>query len=367
MKIGWIFPQKKMCGISFYSHKYVQTLNKYGDIVCIDPVDFLTNRIETIRILRQCGLVHIQYETAFFLGKSRDFYFDLCASIRCPIIVTIHEVYDRFPGVYPRESITGIYPLRLLKRRLYDFRHPYPTALTKHTSQGFRGRALCVHSLFQKELLLNKNPRLPAISVLPVPIGLPASAPAPSWDGHSTLCLTATGFISDSIDYNLLIATLALCEMPWKFTWIGTVRRPDDNQLLDTLREEIGRRGWVERFIITGAVSEEQRDALLGEAHIYCAFFKYKSSSESLATAIAARSMIVATSLPLTREMIAEFPLMVIAPSDSNEMAKALSRLATDKSLRESLDTALTAYSMKYSRERMAKHLNELYEQVIRK
>jgi glycosyltransferase involved in cell wall biosynthesis len=347
-----------------YSHKYVQALNEYANITCIDPEDFLRKRVITVAAMRQSRIVHIQYETSFFLVRHRDFYFNLCRCIRCPIVVTLHEVYDRFPGVFPRESLKAPYPLTPLKRLFYDLRHPYIAALTKHTKQGFFAQSLCVHSHYQKELLEKKNGRLPDISVLPLPVGPSSTAASFPWDGRSPLQLAATGFINDSFDFALLLATLEKCGPPWEFTWIGALRRPEDRPVMEKLESEIDRRGWSGRFRITGKVSEEKRDALLCAADVYCALFKYKSSSESLSLAIATRRRIVATSIPLTREMNAEFPLMVIAPSDPEEMAKAIERAATDKSLQASLDNAVTEYAQKYSSRRMAMRMNELYERV---
>jgi glycosyltransferase involved in cell wall biosynthesis len=134
---------------------------------------------------------------------------------------------------------------------------------------------------------------------------------------------------------------------------------------LEKLQKEIGRRNWLDRFAITGTVSKEKRDELLSKTHIYCAFFKYKSSSESLATAIGGRTMILATSLPLMREMSENFPIMIIAPSEPSEMAKAIRRMATEKALQESLGKALARYCNEYKRERTAGRLVSFYEKEI--
>jgi glycosyltransferase involved in cell wall biosynthesis len=365
MKIAWIFPVNKICGISFYSRSYVEALKPLIDIVCIDPDDFNLNKDKTIDLLKHCDLVHIQYETSFFLNGRKEFYSDLCASISCPIIVTLHEVYDQFPGVFPRDSIRGIPPLRIMKQWLYDSRHPYVTALTKHTKNSFSAKAILVHSGFQKDLLIKKSVKSEVVSVFPVPVSSKSKSPASPWSGNGTLQLASTGFVNDSFDYDLLMNALALCNLPWKFTWIGGVRRSDDQELFERLQKEIERRKWRDRFVITGILSKEQRDEILSRTHIYCAFFKYKSSSESLATAIGGRTMILATSLPLTREMFRRFPVMLLAPSEPLEMVGAIRRMANDKDLQVSLKKALTEYCNEYGRERMAGRLLSLYEKVF--
>ena len=75
--------------------------------------------------------------------------------------------------------------------------------------------------------------------------------------------------------------------------------------------------------------------------------------------------MILATSLPLTREMSEQFPVMVTAPSEPSEMVKALRRMATDKHLQASLGKALADYCNEYDRERTAARLAPFYEKEL--
>jgi glycosyltransferase involved in cell wall biosynthesis len=365
MKVAWIFPQKKMCGISFYSHAYVEALRPSVEVVCLDPDDFASRPAQTSGACNRCELVHIQYETSFFLKKNRDFYPDICSSIKRPLVVTLHEVYDQFPGVFPRDALTGPWPVLKMRQWLYDWRHPYVTALAKHTHLKFYSRVLIVHSRFQRDILARKGVSPDLVSVFPVPVGSNEPKAARPWNGNGPLNLAATGFVSDSYDYELLFDTLALCEFPWRFTWIGGVRRPDDRRVLEKIQREIDRKGWRDRFSVTGALSDAQRDELLGAAHVYCAFFKYKSSSESLATAIGGGTLVVATDMRLTREMSAQFPVMVITRPEPSEAAEAIRRVADDKALQESLRQALKDYCHEYSRERMARRLVSFYEKEI--
>jgi glycosyltransferase involved in cell wall biosynthesis len=223
-------------------------------------------------------------------------------------------------------------------------------------------RALLVHSRFQKDILAAKGIPPDSVSVFPVPVNSTVAKPAIPWNGNGYLNLASTGFISDSFDYELLFNTLDLCDLPWKFTWIGGVRRPEDHGLLEKLRREIDRRNWRDRFLITGTIPLEKRDELLSLTHIYCAFFKYKSSSESLATAIGARTLIVSTPIPLIREMTAQFPIMSLVPLDPALAAKAIEQLATDFKMQNDLRKALADYCHEYDRQRMARRLVSFYE-----
>jgi glycosyltransferase involved in cell wall biosynthesis len=362
MKVAWIFPQNKMCGISFYSHAYVDALKPLVDVVSVDPDDLVGRKAETIGIINKCDIVHLQYETSFFMRDNKDLYLKACASIRRPIVVTLHEVHDQFPGVYPRDNITGSFPLRNLKLWLYDRRHPYITALTRHTRKKFLSSAILVHSRFQKDILASKGVPPEMVTVLPVPVNPTTAHPATFWSGIGPLNLASTGFINDSFDYDLLFETLALCNLPWRFTWIGGVRRPDDQTLFKHIQGEIERRNWGDRFSITGTIPMDKRDTLLSQTHIYCAFFKYKSSSESLATALGSRALICSTSLPLTREITERFPVMTLIGRDASEAQLAIRRMATDSPVQENLKIAMDGYCQEYGRQRMARRLVSLYE-----
>ena len=366
MKICWIFPQNKLCGISFYSHKYVGALKKYADILCVDPDDVIDKKAEALSALRQSDIVHIQYETTFYLKSKRDCYPNVCAAITCPVVVTLHEVYDQFPGVYPREAITGKGLVRAIKEHFYDARHPYITALTKHSAAGFFADALFVHCAFQREILLKKGIPPEKIIVLPFPISPGKDTTELNWDRPPLIQLATTGFINDSFDYELLMETLEVCKLPWKFTWIGGVRRPDDRLLLKKIQNEIERRNWAGRFTITGEVTDKMRDEILGAAHVYLALFKYKSSSESLSVALGSRRLIVATELPLTREMNAEFPVMLLAPGKASEIAGAIERIVADARTRSALMEAMRRSTEKNSYDSIAQRLTKEYERVLR-
>jgi glycosyltransferase involved in cell wall biosynthesis len=365
MKIAWIFPQNKLCGISFYSHAYVEALKPLVDIVCIDPDDFRLHKKSIINHITQCSLVHIQYETSFFLNGNCDWYFELCHSIKSPIVITLHEVYGSVPGVFPRDTLQGIFPIKKMRQWLYDMRHPYVTALTKHTAAGYCAKRILVHCEFQKDILVQKGIKPEIIQVFPVPVNAQIASPAKPWTGSGPLRLASTGFVSGSFDYGLLFSTLEQCDLPWKFTWIGGVRREEDRKTLDRLHREIQRRNWTDRFVITGAISKENRDELVACTHVYCAFFLYKSSSESLATAIGARCLIVATPLSITREVTRRFPIMLIAPAQPQETALAIRQLATNIDVQKTLSYALAEYCGTYNRERMARQLTALYEREL--
>jgi hypothetical protein len=365
LKIGWIFQSDKMCGISFYAHKYVAALENLVTIIQIDPLDIILHKKEAMALLHQCDLVHIQYETSLFFYKNRDRYDELCNSIKCPIVVTLHEVYDDFPGVFPRRLVKGIAPVRAIKKIIYDLRHPVQTALTKHILRGFYAEKIFVHSNFQKEILIKKNIAPAKMIVLPFPVQNRQKESTLSWSKSETIHLGASGFINDSYNYDLLFESLALCDIPWRFTWIGGTRRPEDGSLLERINGEIKRRKWSDRFTITGVVTSEQRNGLIDGIHIYMALFKYKSSSGSLSVALGAKKIIIATSIPLTLEMTSEFPAMLVSPSNSADIAAEIKRIINSADVRTSLLDSVERYCEKYDSGNIAGQLVLEYERLI--
>jgi glycosyltransferase involved in cell wall biosynthesis len=99
--------------------------------------------------------------------------------------------------------------------------------------------------------------------------------------------------------------------------------------------------------------------------HIYCAIFKERSSSESLADAIASAKIIVATRIPLSEELVVQGPVLALAPKSPQETAELIAGLLSDGRRRRSMEQASSAYGKTYSYDECAKTLAALYERVI--
>jgi glycosyltransferase involved in cell wall biosynthesis len=166
-------------------------------------------------------------------------------------------------------------------------------------------------------------------------------------------------------NYDLLFAALERLVIPWTFTWIGGLRRPEDQPILDRVNAGISSRGWQDRFRVTGWVDDEERDRLLGECDVYCALFSARSSSESLATAMGAGCAVVATDLPLTRELAEDGVLRCVA-HDAALVAAEIGRLHRDDALRQSLTAACGRYAAGHTYQATATAMIDVYEGLIR-
>lgn len=367
MNVGWIAPLNKKCGIAFYSRKYANELLKHVKLVECDPDDFIHDKKRFAARLSECGCVHIQYDPSFFLHGRLDGYPGLCGQLKAKKIVTLHEIYGKAPGVFSREDIRGPWPLKAIKEVLWDRRHPHWAAFARHGRRSFFADAVVVHSQFQKDILTQKGIDEEEITVVPLPIKPRPGKKSRATGATATIVLGAAGFINPSYDYDLLVRVLGHIKGDWRFTWIGGPRRNDDTEILRGLQNEIDKRGWKQRFTVTGWVSDEERDRLLDEMNIFCAFFKERSSSESLADAIAAKMPIIATRIPLTLEMASFGPLLFLAPDKPEKTAEYISALLSDKERLYFAERAAAAYAEQFSYEECAKKLVHLYESVIGK
>jgi hypothetical protein len=362
MIIGWLYPDRERCGIAIYSRNYCNALNNYCQIVTINSDQLLNGDWHLYEQLEKCDCVHIQYETSFFLKNRSDHYFRILKHLKKPVVVSLHEVYEQFPGVFSRDNISGGKIVSPIKRWLYDYRHPYQTAFRHHLQASFGASRLLVHHRFQKAILENRHPSSCPVLVHPMPVYQDTSVLQPK--KTDTISLGATGFINPEYDYNLLFDTLAALTTNWKFTWIGGIRTAEHQYLLDSIKNEIESRNWTERFCITGWVSEETQSSHLSTIDIYLALFKNRSSSASIARALGARKLIIATDSEIVSEINNSFESDVIMNTKpvSNAVVEAIEIMINNKEVLSRYYQVIDQYVAKYNFNSMACSMFDIYK-----
>lgn len=369
MKIAWLFPVEQKCGISFYSQEYIHSLKEFNKIETFDVYSCLQDINSSAKRLNAFDIIHIQYETSFFLNRNKRGYDLLCSKITKPIVVSLHEVYENFPGVFPRSKITGKGIFRKIKENIYDTRHPFQTLYNRHLSDGFYADTILVHACFQKDILVKKGLQKDIIDIVPMPVKEPVvrkyGGKPKATMPQKTLNLSTLGFINPNYDYQLLFNVLDKLEKSWHFTWIGGIRREEDSFILKYIKREVSSRNWENKFTITGWVTGNKRDELLDQTDIYLALFSARSSSLSVATALGARRIIIATALPLFREIIENTPVLCITSSDSNSVNENIDRIVKDSSLQKMYLYAIDNYIKQHSYRRMSKKITEIYRRIV--
>ena len=369
--IGWVFPQTDFCGISIYSRNYIKAFTPSARVICFDPFSILSDNAMVQSDMAKVDLFHIQYETSFFMLNDSDMYGEILSKLQKPRLVSLHEIYEQHPGVFPRSSISGPKIIKWFKQCLYDRRHPAQTAFRKHLRIRFGANNLLVHHHFHKEILVKEGVPPESISLLPHPV--PVVKSPPFFQGtDSIIRLGTTGFINPNYDYELLFSVLRSASFPWRFTWIGGIRTSDQTDTLHTLQKAISDNGWEDRFTITGWVSEKAQDEQLSSIDTYLALFKNRSSSGSLARALGAQKMIITTPMPLTQELTVQSgsdtvsgPVLIC--SSSEEILSAISRLRTNPALREELLKQVRRYAEEKSYENMAARLYSRYQELLQR
>ncbi len=377
MKVGWIYPHRERCGITRYSLDYIAALADAATIVDIDPQWWISDRRRFFPALYSCDLLHIQYDTAAFMNGRRDFFGPMMRHAMVPAIVTLHEVYDEDPAAFPRSRLTGRFlPLRL-KQAVWDLRHPVQRAFERHVRRRFGARHLLVHQQYHADILIRKGIPEGLPKVFPHPVKRSAPVAAFSFSDLPHINLGVPGFINPSYDYDLLFSVLERLNRSWTFTWIGGIRTHEQQPLLDSLTARIARRNWQDRFHITGWISEEEMSSRLASIDLVPALFKTRSSSGSLARALGAGKPVIATDLPLTRE-IASFAIgitsaepapqpLLLSPADAGTIVDRIERLIVDRDYQKALSAALTAYCDAVSFETMAQKLIALYRGTVQR
>ncbi len=367
MKALWIFPETDNCGISIYARNYTDALRKHADVSIIDPLSLFSDSSRTSDLMQNADVVHIQYETTFFIKNGHDYFLQILSKIKKPVIISLHEVYRDFPGVYPRREISGNDLIKGIKRIIYDRKHPSQTAFRKHLKMNFGADLILVHHQYHKEILQAENANL-NIEVLSHPVRVSADFPQFSWAPQRPLHLGSTGFINPQYNYELLFSFLKKLDKDWRFTWAGGIRSREQQDLLNSIKNRINDNGWNDRFTITGWITEEEQTVLLREIDIYLALFSSRSSSGSLTRAIGALKPVIATKIPLSEEIAgSEHSPVVVVPHEPGAAADALNRLLSDISFRETLLNNVKNYADRYSYQSMATRMFSIYRKVTEK
>jgi glycosyltransferase involved in cell wall biosynthesis len=75
--------------------------------------------------------------------------------------------------------------------------------------------------------------------------------------------------------------------------------------------------------------------------------------------------LIIATRLPISEEMSAEFPVMHIVDSDPECVVDALKKISSNAQVWDSLKDACEKYSRRYSYENMSGQMVSKYERLL--
>ena len=373
MNIGWIYPHRERCGIARYAMNYAEALGTIEPVRHINPDWHRNDRKQLRSVLDECDIVHLQYDTIAFMNGTTDFLRPLMHSIRVPTIVSLHEVYDENPLVYPRSALRGNPVTLALKKLLWDQAHPVEKTWRSHLAASFHARLLLVHHRYHREILTANGINETMVTIQPMPVHR-LQPPTPfTYAAGMPLRLGGHGFIQSAYDFDLLFSTLGHLRIPWQFTWIGGTRTADQEPLHRELLHRIQERGWSDRFTITGWIDEQTLPEHLAGVDCMLALFKHRSSSASISRMLSYGKPVIATDLQMTREIAdanrtsrrsTAAPLLV-TPMDPGKTAEQIMLFTENGDLRLRLYEGINAYVHDHSFEKMAHRLVDLYRKLL--
>ncbi len=364
MKVAWVYPQNHKCGIATYSKRYTDALQACGLQIIHVRWNRDTPDIKTVsKIINGCDLVHIQYEQSIFLKNRKELFAPLCALISRPIVVSLHEIYRQFPGVFPKENITG--PFLLLKKAVYDFRHPAVTAFSRVVKKNFFSDLVLVHHHYHKEILLQNGTDEKLVEVLPHPVSCNPDISYSAKKFDKRIELGCAGFINPQYDYALLFNALSGLKIDWKFTWIGGLRESRHREVLQKIFEDIKTRGWEKKIIITGWLKKEAFRERIQNLDIALCLFSHRSSSETIGDLLSAGVTVVATDIEMTREIEEAYSAIQLCSFDPHSVSQTVTKICSDSQLREQFSRGAKKYCEQNSYCTMAEKMKGTYERIL--
>ena len=352
LRVLWIVPEKTG-GIRTYAEGLLRALREAGSVTIESrwdlPLEALFQPQSNTR-----NLVHLHHEFGFFGSKLPGRY-QFPRWIRAikgknpktTWIATAHNVIHH-DYVFPLEGKEwwSIIPRILANTFLI-------TALRKAWTSGTWGHfdGVVVHSRHQAETIRKSGCEKVAV----IPLFVPRAPHRPENEPGSNV--TLFGYFSPDKGQDIAIEAWArMGPSAPKLVLAGGVRRKEDENYLAECRALIRKHGLDAKIEITGYVPEEKLDALYREARLVLTPFRVTTGSASITAAFARGAPVLASDLPLNRELAERVPGCVdFFKTESPEaLAKEVLAIWGDSERIRKLRKNAIAYAEMHTPEKMA-------------
>ena len=179
--------------------------------------------------------------------------------------------------------------------------------------------------------------------------------------------ITVFGYFCPEKGQDVVIEALRHVRAPVLLRLAGGVRHPMNDGYHERCRRSIVKFGLGDRVEVTGFVPEADISRLFLESELVVAPFRTTSGSGSLVQALARGVPVLASDLPLNREINERVPdtLAFFASEDPVDCARQIERLLADPDRCELLERQALQYAATYSPANIA-HLHlDLYRRVL--
>ena len=179
--------------------------------------------------------------------------------------------------------------------------------------------------------------------------------------------ITVFGYFCPEKGQDVAIEALRHVRAPVLLRLAGSVRHPMNEGYQERCRRSIGEFGLGDRVEVTGFVPEADISRLFLESDLVVAPFRSTSGSGSLAQAMARGAPVLASDLPLNREINERVPdtLAFFANEDPRDCARQIERLLADPTRRHCLSRQALQYAATFSPPVIALQHLEFYRRVL--
>jgi len=371
-RLLWITPELQG-GIASYSQMLwpavAEAAKAAGDFA---PLTLLQTapiaRADAISAARELkpDIVHVQHEYGLFGGLNpvRDRFPGWMRRLRqavppsARIVATAHSVLNDYQfhtaaagWRSPLHSLVNRFALKWLRHRW-----------GKGTLGQFDG--VIIHSRLQRESLHADG--FPMVAEIPhvVPTITP---PRQEREVGPTPTITVFGYFAPGKGQDIVIEAMRHLEIPARLRLAGGVGHPANVAYKRRCEEAIDRLGLRGRVEVTGYVPDEEISRVYAESDLVVAPFRETTGSGSLVQALARGVPVLASDLPLNREINERVPdtLAFFATEDPVDCARQIERLLADPARRQRLSEQALLYAATYSPANIARLHLDLYRRVL--
>jgi glycosyltransferase involved in cell wall biosynthesis len=232
--------------------------------------------------------------------------------------------------------------------------------------EGTWGRfdGVIAHSAMQVKWLQGRG--LPAIVTIPhVVPEIPS--PAGERPRNPIPRITVFGYFCPVKGQDVVIEALRHVRDPVLLRLAGGVRHPMNDGYHERCRRSIVEFGLGDRVEVTGFVPEADISQLFLESDLVVAPFRMTTGSGSLVQALARGAAVLASDLPLNREINERVPdtLAFFATEDPRDCARQIERLLADQARRDLLGRQALQYAAAYSPPNIARLHLDMYRDIL--
>lgn len=294
------------CGILDYVQHLAPELARLAPLTVCDYSEAL--KLAPIASQKMVFLVH--FERSRVPGSR--YLRKLGALVGNRLFVVPHEVYSSDPFAFPINQLKGAWPILVLKRLLYRWRHQAWFREMDLQAHGYYARAVFPLTKSASHILHERSISS-SLDVIPL-ARLPALREAASERILPGLRFVwgLIGFLNTNNDYEVLLQSLL--QLPDQGLVLLGGERDSSQPLTQKWKARIQALGLEHRVHWAGYVPDSDWPRYLGAVDGFVAPFKHRSASASLFLAMQTTKPILASDIALTQEMVAlGAPLHLIA------------------------------------------------------